>query len=111
MRKVMSVVNGVVELVERKPAESLSAGMFTKQGDNWKVATPVEQHVAKHITIELAAPASLSRRTRHLSRPSEVGNVNGVINCVASKPAKKKTYKQEGLQKKARKIAGFAGWK
>lgn len=110
MRKVMSVVNGVVELVERKPAESLSAGMFTKQGDNWKVATPVEQHVAKHITIELAAPATLSRRTRHLSHPSEVGNVNGVMYCAAPK-AKPVSYKKEGLQKKARKIAGFAGWK
>lgn len=124
MSSLVKVVSssGVVEFIERPVVESLSAGI------NWD-KLPVD-HAAKAHREECIKTLSLKGKQKSTvtpfktpettarvitkSRkklPAEVGAVTGVIFSESKPKPKRKGYKQVGLQKQIKQIAGFAGWK
>lgn len=124
MSSLVKVVSssGVVEFIERPVVESLSEGV------NWG-KLPVSE-VAKAHREECIRTLSLKTKQQPTVTPfktpetttrvitksrkkvsAEVGAVNGVIFSDNKPKPKRKGYKQVGLQKQIKQIAGFAGWK
>lgn len=116
MSALVKVVSpsGVVEFIERPIVESLSAGI------NWN-KLPVDHSAKTHRELDsmkgtmtpFKAPETVTRViTKNRKKiPADVGTVNGVIFSDTKPKTKRKGYKQVGLQKQIKQIAGFAGWK
>lgn len=107
-------LSGVVEFIERPVVESLSAGI------NWE-KLPVDESAKTHRELDamkgtmtpFKKPEPVVRVVKKSGKKalSEFGSVNGIIFSDSKPKAKRKGYKQVGLQKQIKQIAGFAGWK